>query len=291
MSSIFNTKVSRTVFGICILSVSVLCTVLRIISTLFFFDSDIGYYQAGKILPILSYAVPIVAVVATIAFCFIPKIRITAIDACDTLYTRVCAILPALGFAAFSVIYILSLVEYSDSQMQIPFSFILCAICSVVSFVFFVLKFLGKQANIAIVICGILTVLWLVLALAQSYFDVFVTMNSPLKTVFHFACLAAMLLILCELRIGIDKTRTKLHLFASSAAIILLPLSAIPSLIGVILDIMPMSYTLVYYDVTLLTVSAFAAARFVNLCFGKNVEILITDNEDISTQESQTDDE
>ncbi len=291
MSGIFNKKSVRAVFGIGVLGVSVLCTALRIISTLFFFDTDIGYYQAGKVIPILSYIIPIAAIIAAMAFCFVPKIRITAIDAYDTVYTRICAIIPTLGFATFSVVYILSLVEYSEAQLQIPFSFILCAICSVASCVFFVLKFLGKQANIAIVICGILTVLWLVLALAQSYFDVFVPMNSPLKTVFHFACLAAMLFTLCELRMGVDKTRTKLHIFASASAVILLPLSAIPSLLAFVLDMMPISYTLFYYDITLLTVSVFATARLINLCFGKNVEISVADNEAVSEQEPQNYDE
>ncbi len=270
-----NKKSSRAVFGICVLIVSVLCTALRIISTLLFFDTDIGYYQAGKIIPLLSYAVPAAAVIAAMLFCFIPKIRLAPIDAYDTIYTRVCAILPAIGFAAFSVMYILSLVEYSTLQSQIPFSFILCALCSVAAAVFFALKALNKQANTAVVICGILTVLWLVLALAQSYFDTFVTMNSPLKTVFQFACLSAMLFVLCEMRMGIDGTRKRLHMLAAAAAVILLPLSAIPSLLGLAAALMPQSYTLVYYDITLLAIAVAAVSRLVNLCFGKDCSMTV----------------
>ncbi len=280
MSDILNTSSARKAFGIGAFCAALACTVIRIIAIIFFFDSDIAYYESGKIIPIISYAAPIAAILAAAVLCFIPKMRISAAAAYDTAYTRVSAIFPSLGFAVFSLIYILSLIEYSKLQVKIPISFIICAICSVAACAFFALRALGRSASGLCVICGILTILWLVLALAENYFDTFVPMNSPLKTVFQFACLAGMLFILCEMRMSIDKKRTRLHLFSSAAALILMPLSAIPSLLGFFIGTMPVTYTLVYYDITLAAISVLACTRVINLCFGKEqrVEQAITEN-------------
>ncbi len=292
MLNFSDKKSARTVFGIGVFTAAGICVLLRVVSTLFFFDTDIGYYQSGKVFPILSYITPIAATVAALVLCLIPKLGLTAPSAHNPVYTRICAIVPALGFAAFSVIYILSLIEYRELQSDIPFSFILCALTSLIACVFFVLKALGKRNEVLTAVCGMLTVIWLVLALAQSYFDTFMTMNSPIKTVFEFACLAAMLFVLCEARMGIDKRRTQLHLFASAAAVIFPTLSAIPSLFGFALDLMPQSYNLIYYDAVLLSVSVFASARLVNLTLGKeHTELTDVPAEELTEQAEAADEE
>ncbi len=289
MSELFKSARALKIYGAAVLSAAAVCCVLRLLSTLFFFDTEIGYYTSGNILNIFTVYLPIVLIIAIGVLFVLPSTRLSPTFARDTLYTRVCAVFPALGFAAFSVIYITSLIEYAEIYESIPFSYILCAVASLLSCAFFVLKALGKAGSLALVASALFVVIWLVLSLVECYFDTFVPMNAPIKTVFEFSCLSAMLFTVNEMRIGLDKTRDAFRLFCTSAAVIIIPMSSIPSLIGFFSGAMPSSYVLVYHDAVLLLISVFAVARFVQLCFGKTPESPAVSVEAEEAEEALTD--
>ena len=139
------------------------------------------------------------------------------------------------------------------------------------------------------VLLGILTVVWLVLTLAECYFDTLVQMNSPNKLVFQFACLGGLLLTVNEMRVGLDVKRTGFHLFAASVALLFLFTSSVPSIIGYVAKKMPISYSLLYSDAVFLMLAVFAAVRLAQMCFAEPAPVDESDPEeaqDVSKDEA-----
>ena len=264
----FNTKRMLKIYGISVLSISLICIVLRLVSTLLFFDKNIGYYQSDKIIPIISNILPAISVIAAIVFCMIPRIRISPISPADTKYTKIGSVTVTAGFAIFAVKYISSLIEYNNFYGSIPFSYLFCLACTIAACVFFTLKAVRRvNADISYVL------MWCVLQLAECYFDNFVQMNSPIKLVFQFACLGAILLTVNEMRISLDSKRKGFHLFSATVASIFLPLSAVPSIICYLTGNMPSSYMLFFADCVMLLFSVFAVTRLIQMCFGKESDL------------------
>ena len=157
------------------------------------------------------------------------------------------------------------------SVYSLTWQMALSLISSICACVFFILiAFTNPRASIAYVLTGCMTVIWLALALASSYFDNFVQMNSPNKVIFIFGSLGGMLLVVNEMRRGLDEQKSGLHLLGATAASLLLTVGSLPSLIGFLAGKMPMNYSNFYYDIAFFSLAIFAVARLVQLCFGAN---------------------
>ena len=290
MLKIFKSKRALTVFGICVLAASLVFAVLRTISLLFFFEPEIGYYTAGAPLPVIMNILLVIAVLACAALTFIPAVGVSPVEGRENVYTRAVSALIALGFLSFSVHYIISLAQYSGIYAEIPPSYLLCAVASVLSCVFFAVKALNKDSLAApYVICGIFVVLWFALVLAECYFNAFVQMNAPNKTIFLFACLSAILLAVNEMRIPLGRTKRAFHMFSAALASVLLPFSAIPSTICYFTGNMPLNYTLISYDAIILLLSFLAISRTVQMCFGTEAKISEQVEEPAEQPESEAD--
>ena len=296
MFNVFKSKKALRLYGITVLAAAFSCVVLRLISTMFFFDGDIAYYQTGAVLPIITNVIMALTAIGAIVFCLIPKVSIEPNIPTEAKITRLASIIAAAGFAVFGVIYVSSLMEYSNIYGSIPTTYLLCAVCTFGACAFFALKALrASNADILYVLTGILVAVWIVLELAECYFDTFIPMNSPLKLTFEFACLGALLLTVNEMRIGLDQKRRGFHLFAATVASVFLPTSAIPSIICYLSGDMPASYVLVYSDLVMLGISVLAVARLVQLCFYEQAEpteseteIQYSDEEQIEEQSSDS---
>ena len=270
----FKSEKALRIFGICSACAALLSVALRLISIFLFYDTAIGYYKSGAILPIISQLFPIVSVIAAIIFTAIPKISVKPLIPENTFATRSLAIFPTAGFSAYAVLYLFHTVEYLGALEVIVlkafFWNILLAVAFVCAAVFFWLVFLGKRLDsMLFVAMGLGVVISLVAFLASSYFDVLVQMNSPNKTVFHFAVLSIMLLTVNEMRIDIIQKRPSFHLFSAVAAAIYATTSAVPSIICSIAGKMPLNYALIFEDGVLLAYAVFAFARLFQLCFSK----------------------
>lgn len=282
-----KTKRALAAFGIAVFAAAVVLAVLRTVSIMFFFDTDIGYYSAGAFLPVFMNVLVVLCVLAVAALTLIPPLSLAPTEARENVYTRAGSALIALGFISFSVHYIVSLVQYHSIYASVPASYLLCAVASVLSGVFFAIKALDRQSmKTPYVICGIFAVLWFALVLAESYFNAFVQMNAPNKTVFLFACLSAILLVVNEMRVPLGTKRRSFHLFSAALASILLPFSAIPSTICYFTENMPLNYTLIAYDAIILLTSLLAISRTVQLCFGADAPV---EEVDLTPSEEQSD--
>ena len=148
---------------------------------------------------------------------------------------------------------------------------IVSIVVCVASAVFFWLIFANRTGTGLYVGVGLGVIVFFVILLAQSYFDTQVQMNAPNKTVFQFAVLAAMLLTLNELRVGQEIKKPVFHLFATTAAVIYMSASSVPSIIGYLTGNMPVNYNLFFADGVLLLFTVFAVARLCQLCFDKQL--------------------
>ena len=288
MFNVFKSKKALRLYGITVLAAAFSCVVLRLISTMFFFDGDIAYYQTGAVLPIITNVIMALTAIGAIVFCLISKVSVEPNMPVETKVTRIASIIAAVGFAVFGMIYVTSLTQYSNIYGSIPTTYLLCAVCTFGACAFFALKALrASNADILYVLTGILVAVWLVLELAECYFDTFIPMNSPLKLTFEFACLGALLLTVNEMRVGLDQKRRGFHLFAATVASVFLPTSAIPSIICYLNGDMPASYVLVYSDLVMLGISVLAVARLVQLCFYEQAEPTESETEIQDSDEEQ----
>lgn len=269
MKSSNSTRIMR-IFGICTLASAFLCAALRLIAILFFFDRDIGYYNSGIMSAVATYVPSIVVIVAGV-FAFIPAVGAAPEGARATRATRLCSLFPIAALSVWLIKYCIALYDYVSIYGNIPFSYVFTLLSTVGAVAFFCLAAFQKQhGNALYVVCGLFTVAWFTLSLADSYFDAHVQMNSPTKTVFQFALLSAILLTVNEMRLGLSVKRPRFHLFSTAAATVLLAVSALPSIIGYAAGKLPSSYSSLYSDIVLLSLLVLSSARLAGLCFSGN---------------------
>lgn len=271
MKDIFKTARALRIYGICAMAISFACIIFRLLATLFFFDVDIGYYQSGSIVAMIASYLPTIAAVVSLILCAVSKISVIPAEPRNTKAVRICALFPAIGFIGYTVIYAISMVEYHGLYGELPLVYILMLVASVISAVFFaLLAFKRNVGNAYFAVSGIFLIIWLIIALAESYFDSFVQMNSPIKMIFQFATLSAVLLTVNELRVDLEVKKPRFHLFAATVATVFLGTSSIPSIICSFTGHMPSSYILFYSDCILLLLFVFSTARLCQLCFAKH---------------------
>lgn len=289
MSEIFKSERARKIYGIAALSATFLCALLRTLSILFFYDKKIGYFEVGAALPIIFEVLTAVAVVAALAFSLVKPISVNPNRASDASYVKYTAIFAAVGIMSYTVLYVRTLISYL-SIYGLTWKMALTLISLIGACLFFILiAFTAPRASIAYVLCGCLTVIWLALVLASSYFDNFVQMNAPNKIIFIFGALGGMLLVVNEMRRGLGEQKSGLHLFGAAAASILLTTSSLPSIIGFFSEKMPLNYSNLYYDIAFFSMAIFAVARLVQLCFGDNT--VVTEEPEPESQATENQEE
>ncbi len=276
MSNKFKSKKALRIWGISAICVAVISALLRLLSIFFFYDKDIGYYRSGAVLPIIAQALPVVFVVAAFVFAVIPYLRPSVGSPSSTFSTRIISVFPAAGFSGYAVVYLISFAEqlriYGTSLTRDLIWNILISIAIIGAAVFFWLTFLNKKiGTILYSLMGLCVILTSVYFLAGSYFDTFVQMNAPNKTVFQFALLTAMLLTVNEMRVGLSENKPVFHLFTATAAVIFMTTSALPSIICCFAGKMPLNYTVLFEDGVILLFAVFAFARLCSLCFCKEI--------------------
>ena len=267
MSNKIQPNKMLTLWGILSVSTAIICVLLRLFSLLFFYDSKIGYYDSGAVLPLIAQALPMIFLAVILVLCIIPTLPTTPNDGANCRYINFSAIFPAIGFTAYTISFLIAVYSMLLSGISLGLIDILSVISTIASCAFFWLIFAKKSGTGIYVATGIALIVRLLFMLAESYFDIQVQMNSPNKTVFQFAILSAMLLTVNELRVGQPITKPMFHLFSASAAVVFTTLSSIPSIISCFAGNMPQNYNLLFYDIILLLFAIYAVTRLCQLCF------------------------
>ncbi len=183
-------------------AVTLVGVILRTAAMFLCFDADIGYFDAG-ILPVLSHVLYYVAVIAAIACAFwIPK---------NTLPTewhipRRNLVAWPLGcvMALFTVLlFITANAELFTSDGIYKTALTLLGLLGS-SYFFLSASRAGRYPDWLSAV-GFLPIFWCMAAVAETYLDPYVTMNSPIKIGLQMGFLGFMLIMVSELRFRLGK--------------------------------------------------------------------------------------
>ncbi len=235
---------------------------IRTLNLMLFYEAEIGYYYADAVLPVVMN-IFLLAVFATIGVCsiIIPKKPYTTSGTEINIATRVSAALCALAFLTLAVCALLGFVDNA-----FPITYIL-AVSSSAAAAYFILWALGKT-NSSNVLLTVTIIISLVYVLAASYFDIFVQMNSPNKTLTQLACIASMLFFIYEARAVTGEKKSKLYVFSLSCALFFAGMASFPAIIAYLTDNLGnyfISINYIVFDILFAILFVYYAARVVTL--------------------------
>lgn len=218
MKEILSSKKSARffkIFRIVILCAAGVATVLRSLSLFLFYDADIGYYQSGSVFPtVFNVLLAIFAIFAVVSCVMFGKN--SPVPEKYTLSSKCSAVFVALAFAVVTI--------SSMTSITVIAPLIACA--------YFVLYALGHLSPSFSLAGGIFALVYFVITLATSYFDISVQMNAPEKISLHLCCVCALILILNEMRAMCESERKAFYLFSVSFSAIALNACALPTIIA-----------------------------------------------------------
>ena len=184
---------------------SLLGAAIRTAAYLTAFDTQVGYLDAGiwtSLSRCLYFITPAILIAIAIA---IPK------DALSTAprhtYRMAAAIPMAVILVAFTVAVFIVCPPAQGSALMFA---ALLGIPAALYYGFSSVK--STRSSDLVSILGFLPVIWCIAAVADLYFDVFVTMNSPIKTSLHVGLLGFMATNLSELRFRIGRSLPRVAL-------------------------------------------------------------------------------
>lgn len=181
-------------------AVTLLGIILRTLSYLLCFDVDPGYFAEG-FLPTLSNVLYFVAVIGTAVL----AIRIPKDTLPTELHTRLRApVALALGLSLLACSALSLILCVPKSKSSLPMA---AAVMGLLAALYYLAsaKKNGRYAT-PVALLGYFPVLWSIVCAADLYFDVFTTMNSPVKISLQLGFMGAMLMGLSELRFRVGRT-------------------------------------------------------------------------------------
>lgn len=265
VDSMGNKKIK--LYAMITLASTVVAVILRTCCLLWFYDEDIGYYSKG-ILPIVLSIFSVLALgfFASAIFTVKPTDKLSD-GREDNLAIKISSAICALVFASFFIVSVMSTSLISDSVV----ADLLSKISALMMIVYFAMNLFGKNVNRnAQTVLGFGFVLWAICALAISYFDVYVQLNSPDKVTLHMGLMSAMAFFTVEFRCFVDKINRKVYPFCSACSVFFCALASIPSLFKWVIDGMG-EYKYLFYYVVLFALLIYSAARFFSFAFANNL--------------------
>ena len=276
---------SCTSLRICYLgmpALALVAVVLRSIAALYNFDAAIGYFQAG-ILPIMCDVLCVAAVVLPLVCAVImPKEDSPALKA----HMQPTVAAPhAAGIIPAAVIFTASalcLGLYLNSATGIIAAnrplllwiFITGLLCAL----FFAARCGLKLGTAPVVLLGFAAIAWAVVAIGYTYFDLYTTMNSPIKLALQFGLIATMLVVTSEIRALLDRYAPRSGLLFTCLAVFFGFYASVPTLV---LHFAVARQTTVHFLLacTLLAVAIYETVRLVQLalCYDGREEAVAKD--------------
>ncbi len=204
------------------------------------YDADIGYYQTDAILPDVFHGVCIAAVALVVLFAFIlPKAGEYAPLPGGSTVTAVGSAFALAGCGAQTFYSLLLLSEKSvpaigsvqTGQMG-DAVIIFSLVFGLLAVMYFALVMVGKAKNgDKHVIFGYGIILFVLMTLAKTYFDLKTTMNSPNKLLLQVTFMAIMVYMLYELRFSLGMAQPRGYMGAALAAFYLTAVNSLPGII------------------------------------------------------------
>ena len=182
--------------------ISLVGLALRVICMLTRYDAAVGYFDKG-FLSTASYVLYFVAVIAAIfGAIFLPKDRVD--PTLRTPHRAPFAYAVGLALAVFAILYGASALLSSPARLEImDLALIVSALAAIVYFPLTAQQH-GTYRD-SLVFAGFLPLLWCMAAIAITYADPYVTMNSPIKVSLQMGLLGFMLILVAELGCRLGK--------------------------------------------------------------------------------------
>ena len=183
------------------LAFTLLSVILRTVCMLFFFDADVGYLATGP-LPTVSNACYFVAVAAAIVCAALTPKGLLPTEL-NTPNRPFAAVLVGSLLALFTVAALFFPGLFPDAPGKAALAANVLGLLA--SIYFFCSAPRNGRYPDWLSLLGFLPVIWCIAAVANTYFDAYVTMNSPVKIALHLGLLGFMLIMLAELRFRVGK--------------------------------------------------------------------------------------
>lgn len=224
-------KLSLSILSITAISLSCVTLVLRIISTLAFFDAN-GYYTKGAPIPIAANVLTLLSLILFVAaaiFCVKPEEKIDEPN-------KIAGFGAIFPFGALVFFIAQSLSELPQNmitdEQKIDFIPVIATVAALVGAVFFLLIFYKIKQKLVTVYCGLGAIVFVFFAWMSAYFDFSSTINSAQRTLFYVSCAGAMLFIFNEICAIYGSVKPKFYYFSIFTALLTTAPSAISAIIG-----------------------------------------------------------
>ena len=229
---------------------------LRIICLFFFYD-NIGYYQAGAILPILANVIFAILIVFVAVTAILSTYKDKSVELPSKL-SQYAAVFP-IGALIFRITRIFTPV-FNDTSVN-KFLMLFGAITAV-AFFFFI--FLAKEKYKGITFyLGIGALVYVFLCWMYSYFDFSIPINSTDKIFFYLGCAGAILFIFNEMCAIYGSVKSRFYYFSLFTAIITLSVSSVSAIVGYVCGLFR-AYISLDADIFFVTLLIYAVARLID---------------------------
>ena len=190
------------------------------------FDTNVGYLNSSSILVSISTIISILTIIwISSLFITINKNEVSSVTISYSLRTRIISFFTAL---AFIICFVL---RFFQANIIFSNTTYICNFIGIFSSLYFLLiAFCTSESCINIkIISGIIPILFSALTITENHLNLFITMNSPIKTSLILAMMSIMLFMLYEIRsLANRQSRPKGFLANSIIASLLLPMFSIP---------------------------------------------------------------
>ncbi len=203
---------------------------LRTVCMLTQFDASIGYFEIG-VLPTLTrilYAVAVAA--AAIPALLIPKGTLGG--ELRTPYRAPFSLAVGISLVAFTILSFITSYEVLFTKAGLVRTILTLSALLAATYFFLSAGRHGRFRD-GLIWSGFLPYIWTMAAIAVTYSDATVAMNSPIKTSLHLGLLGFMLILLSELRFRLDKPAPRAAIALTGIGMFTTINAAVPIVAGI----------------------------------------------------------
>jgi hypothetical protein len=209
-----------------------LATVLRVLGVIFAFDTKVEYFDISSPISIAASGVLLAAVALCIVIGFAFRKKLSRDENFFKKTERVSFLLGAvlLAYGVFELYRLFALKDALRSN-QLVWSVVGVLLCFVAA-AYFLGSFVGSSKRSPYsMLLGFAFVFWCAYVMAVNYFDVYTTLNNPIKLSMQLSLIASMFCLLCEFRIRLGDEKRGQHLAFSLLSAILSAYFSIPTIL------------------------------------------------------------
>jgi len=200
---------------------TVLAALLGVLSLTKNYDTAIGYYSHGAVLPIV---LAVLCAASVVFFAVFAILRFRGHEAAYAKKSSLAVRISAFASAAVALLLAISDLRSGASMLSLFLGLGAC--------LYFLLIATEKATPALSLAFGFCTILRMLVEVVRSYTDLLLPMNSPEKIWLHLAAVAGMFYLISEIRALVAKPYTATWFFASATATLLAGTASLTLLLG-----------------------------------------------------------